>query len=253
MKLDGIRLILSKFNGKVRLYTRHYNEVTGRFPELLDADIPDGTVLDGELIVPDQDGKPDFEAAMERFQSNKSNLRFQYCVFDVIYYAGDKVTNLPLVERKNLLESFLPQSNEIVMVQWMVGHGEEYFNLVQQHDLEGIVLKKANSTYQVNKRTHDWLKVINYKYADVYITGLRKDDFGLLLSTYEGDNLKPSGIMEFITQKEKMKFYARYQDLIIGEDKKFVFIKPEIQCKVKFRNYTKQGLLRIPSFVEYIS
>ncbi|MED4229501.1 hypothetical protein [Neobacillus cucumis] len=59
--------------------------------------------------------------------------------------------------------------------------------------------------------------------------------------------------MEFINQKEKMKFYASYQDLIIGEDKKFVFIKPEIQCRVKFRNYTKQGLLRIPSFVEYIS
>ncbi|SMQ77550.1 DNA ligase-1 [Bacillus sp. OV166] len=253
LKLDGIRLILSKLNGKVRLYTRHKNEVTARFPELLDIDIADGTVLDGELIVADQDGKPDFEAAMERFQSNKSNLRIQYCVFDVIYYAGDKVTNLPLVERKKLLDSFLPQSNEIVMVQWMVGQGEEYFNLVQQHDLEGIVLKRANSTYQVNKRSHDWLKVINYKYADVYITGLRKDDFGLLLSTYEGDNLKPSGVMEFINQKEKMKFYARYQDLIIGEDKKFVFIKPEIQCRVKFRNYTKQGLLRIPSFVEYIS
>ncbi len=87
----------------------------------------------------------------------------------------------------------------------------------------------------------------------MYITGLRKDDFGLLLSTFEGNNLKPSGVMEFINQKEKMKFYARYQDLIIGEDKKFVFIKPEIQCRVKFRNYTKQGLLRIPSFVEYIS
>ncbi|MBM7653002.1 ATP-dependent DNA ligase [Neobacillus cucumis] len=253
LKLDGIRLLLSKFNGKVRLYTRHHKEVTARYPELLDIDIADGTVLDGELIVPDRDGKPDFEAAMERFQSNKSTLRIQYCVFDVIYYAGDKVTNLPLVERKKLLESFLPQSNEIVLVQWMVGHGEEYFNLIQQHDLEGIVLKRANSMYQDNKRSHDWLKVINYKYADVYITGLRKDDFGLLLSTSEGDSLKPSGVMEFINQKEKMKFYARYQDLIIGEDKKFVFIKPEIQCRVKFRNYTKQGLLRIPSFVEYIS
>ncbi|MBS4211613.1 hypothetical protein [Neobacillus rhizophilus] len=70
--------------------------------------------------------------------------------------------------------------------------------------------------------------MINYKYAGVFITGLRKDDFVLLLSTYDGDNLKPSGVMEFINQKEMMKFYARYQDLIIGEDKKFVFIKPEI-------------------------
>ncbi len=62
LKLDGIRIILSKFNNKVRLYTRHNNEVTSKFPELLNIDISDGTVLDGEIIVTDPDGKPDFES-----------------------------------------------------------------------------------------------------------------------------------------------------------------------------------------------
>ncbi|MRD45552.1 ATP-dependent DNA ligase, partial [Bacillus thuringiensis] len=45
LKLDGIRLIVSKFDNKVRLYTRHHNEVTSKFPELLQIDIPDGTVI----------------------------------------------------------------------------------------------------------------------------------------------------------------------------------------------------------------
>ncbi|MDR4946463.1 hypothetical protein RGU73_08645 [Neobacillus cucumis] len=103
LKLDGIRLILSKFNDKVRLYTRHNNEVTSKFPELLTIDIPNGTVLDGEIIVTDSAGKPDFEAMMERFQSKKSAHRIQYCIFDVIYYNGDKVANLPLIGRKELL------------------------------------------------------------------------------------------------------------------------------------------------------
>ena len=62
LKLDGIRLILSKFNNQTRLYTRHNNEVTSKFPELLQLDIPDGTILDGEIVVTDQQGKPDFEA-----------------------------------------------------------------------------------------------------------------------------------------------------------------------------------------------
>lgn len=62
LKLDGIRLILSKINNKVRLYTRHNNEVTSKFPELLNIDIPEGTVLDGEIIVTDPARKPDFEA-----------------------------------------------------------------------------------------------------------------------------------------------------------------------------------------------
>ena len=114
LKLDGIRLILSKFDNKVRLYTRHKNEVTSKFPELLDIDIPNGTVIDGELIVPGDNEKPDFEAMMERFQSNKSLRFIQYGVFDVIYFKGEKVTNLTLIERKALLESFLPQSENCI-------------------------------------------------------------------------------------------------------------------------------------------
>lgn len=58
LKLDGIRLILSKFNDQIKLYTRHNNEVTMKFPEFLQLDIPDGTILDGEIIVTDQQGKP---------------------------------------------------------------------------------------------------------------------------------------------------------------------------------------------------
>lgn len=51
LKFDGIRLILSKFNDQIKLYTRHNNEITSKFPELLDLNIPNGTVLDGEIIV----------------------------------------------------------------------------------------------------------------------------------------------------------------------------------------------------------
>ena len=61
LKLDGIRLTLSKFNGKVKLYTRHNNDVTAKFKELHNIDIPDGTIFDGEIIVSDKEGKPDFD------------------------------------------------------------------------------------------------------------------------------------------------------------------------------------------------
>jgi DNA ligase 1 len=253
LKLDGIRLVLSKFEGKVRLYTRHNNEVTAKFPELLSIDIPDGTVLDGEIIVTDPTGKPDFEAMMERFMSSKSQHTIQYCVFDVIYYAGKKVVNMPLIERKELLESFLQPTDKIVMVQWMQGNGKAYFDLTQQHGLEGVVLKRADSKYQVGKRSRDWLKVINYQYADVVITGLRKDEFGLLLGVEENGKIKHAGFMEFMGPQDRATFYRQHRELIVDENKKFTFIEPRIKCRVKFRNYTKEGKLRIPSFVEYIS
>lgn len=252
LKLDGIRLILSKFNNTIKLYTRHNNEVTSKFPELLNLNIPDGTVLDGEIIVTDSKGKPDFEAMMERFQSRKSGHRIQYCVFDIVYFEGKKLA-LPLYERKELLDSILEQTETVVKVQWMYGNGEAYFDLVKQQGLEGIVLKRAESKYQVNKRSKDWLKVINYQYVDTIITGLRKDDFGLLLAVEEDGQLKPGGLMEFMAPDARKVFYSQYRDLIREENKKFLFLEPKLKCRVKFRNYTKAGLLRIPSFVEYIS
>ncbi|MBX9972532.1 RNA ligase family protein [Cytobacillus firmus] len=253
LKLDGIRLILSKFNNQIKLYTRHHNEVTAKFPELQNIDLPEGTVLDGEIIVTDNDGKPVFEAMMERVQSQRSNHHIQFCVFDVIYHKGEKLTHLTLIERKEILESLIHNDQYFAKVQWMLGNGEAYFDLVKQHDLEGIVLKRASSKYQINKRSQDWLKVINYQYADVFITGLRKDEFGLLLGIEDSNRIKPAGIMEFVSPTARNQFYKQYQDLIIEEDKKFIHVEPKIKCRVKFRNYTKAGLLRIPSFVEYIS
>src|SRR5207253_3461065 len=81
------------------------------FPELSHLDIPDGTVLDGEIIVTDTHGKPDFEAMMERFQSRRSGHKIQYCVFDMIYFKGNRLT-LSLIERKELLDSVLKQRSE---------------------------------------------------------------------------------------------------------------------------------------------
>ena len=100
----------------------------------------------------DSQGKPDFEAMMEKFQSRKSNHRIQYCVFGIIYFEGKKLT-MPLYERNELLDSILDQTETVVKIQWMYGNGEAYFDLVKQQGLEGIVLKRAASKYQVNKRS----------------------------------------------------------------------------------------------------
>ncbi|MFE5430258.1 hypothetical protein [Peribacillus simplex] len=253
LKLDGIRLMLSKFDNQIKLYTRHNNDVTKKFHELLKLDIPNGTILDGEIIVTDRQGKPDFEAMMERFQSKNSVHAIQYCVFDVIYHNGEKVTHLPLHERKELLDKIVEDTDLICKVRWMYGNSPAYFDLVKQQRLEGIVQKKANSQYQINKRSHDWLKVINYQYTDAVITGLRKDEFGLLLGIEENNRIKPAGIMEFVTPAARKQFYKQYQDLVVDENNNFIYLDPKIKCRVKFRNYTKKGLLRIPSFVEYIS
>lgn len=125
-------------------------------------------------------------------------------------------------------------------------HGSAYFDLVQQQGLEGIVLKRKDSRYEVGKRSQAWLKVINYQYDDVLISGLRKGEFvGLFLSFLDGT---PAGIMEFMPPAEIMKLYG--QQRVVSDDYKFIFIEP-IKCKIKYRHLTKAGFLRIPSFVKW--
>lgn len=246
LKVDGIRLIWTKFDDKVRLYTRHNNEVTTIYPEITNLDLPNGTVLDGEIVVSNELGKPDFEATMERFRSKKAPYEVQYCVFDVIQYNSEKVTHLPLLKRKELLQKVVPSHPLINVVQWLSGNAIAYFDLIKQNELEGIVQKKADSPYEINKRSYSWLKVINYQYDDVYITGLRKDEFGVLLSFLDG---KPAGLMEFMPPNDRKKLYSTNK--VQSENDNYKFIKP-VQCRVKYRNLTKQGKLRIPSFVEWL-
>lgn len=135
----------------------------------------------------------------------------------------------------------------------MYGRGTDYFNLIKEHGLEGIVLKKADSKYQINKRSNDWLRVIHYQYADAVVTGSRKEEFGLLLGLEEEGKIKPVGVMEFMNPDARKWLYDSYRDYIHDENTKIIFLESKIKCRVKFRNYTKGGKLRIPSFVEYIS
>lgn len=254
LKIDGIRLLLAKWDNVIKLYTRHGNEITGKFPELLNIDIPNGTILDGEVVVPGPGGKPDFEETMSRFQAGRNGIQpIQYCVFDIIYLEDKRITHLPLLKRKELLKSLIKPSQYIAPVEWTTGNAEAYFNLTKEHGLEGIVIKKADSLYKIKNRSHNWLKVINYSFADVYITGLRKNEFGLLLSLEEGNKMRPVGLMEFMVPAARKKFYQEYRNYVVDENKDFIFLEPKIKAKVKYRNLTKENKLRIPSFVEFIS
>lgn len=245
LKFDGIRIVLSKFNNQIKLYTRHNNEVSSKFPELLNLDVPDGTVLDGEIIVTGADGSPDFEAVMERFMSNKSSYKIVYCIFDVIYSNGQSLASKQLAQRKELLNGLEINHPNAFILEGIRGNGVSYFNTVKEKGLEGIVLKKANSAYEIGKRSKIWIKVINYDFTEVLITGYTRKDVKFLLSYQDGT---PAGMMEFMPMSERQKFHSTKK--LKSETEEFVFIDP-ISCSVKHRSMTKHGKLRLPSFVSW--
>lgn len=110
--------------------------------------------MDGEIIVSDPEGKPDFEAMMSRFQSKRKNLgigTLTYAVFDVIQYKGESVTHLLLLDRKQLLNEIITKDTSLVTkVKYIEGNGTAFFDLIKQQALEGIVMKQKYSHGSVN-------------------------------------------------------------------------------------------------------
>ncbi|MDN4075902.1 ATP-dependent DNA ligase [Fictibacillus terranigra] len=250
LKLDGIRAIFSTMGEKSKLYTRHKNDISARFGELLSYPLPAGTILDGELVVTDEAGKPDFESCMQRFFRSKGQIT--YCVFDILYYKGKDVTSLPLEQRKLLLFDVLPDDSPLIAkVKSLSGlNSEQLFSLCCSQSLEGIFLKRKDSAYMVGQRSKNWLKVINYSFEDVLITGYRKSKFGWILNFDTG---LPAGTLEFAPSHARQKVYSMAHNSKYEEYGDFVrFPADPIKAKVKFRNYTKAGLLRTPSFEEFL-
>lgn len=248
LKLDGIRLIASNID-RPRLYTRHNNEITSNFPELIDSlTIPAGSIIDCELIVSDIDGKPNFSAVMERFKSNKSKHKVTACAFDIIKYKNKDITKLSLIERKDLLDESFIENTYYTKSKFLIGRGIEYFDLVKQQGLEGTVQKLIDSKYEIGKRSSAWVKVIAYEIDEFFIVGYRKEDFGWLLS----DGERVLGVMELgVGKAERQAGYKVFQQLKTKETRDTVYLQPAIKCIVKHRGYTKNNMLRLPVFDKF--
>lgn len=143
----------------------------------------------------------------------------------------------------------ISEQDHLSFVQGIEGQGEALFNIVQQQKLEGIVLKRLDSKYEVGKRSHSWLKVIDYTYSEVFITGIRKGELGYRLTFPDG---KYAGIMEFpLPPTERKALWSIIPHAKLDEDDKWIHLSP-IRCKVKSRGLTRQDYLRIPIFTEFL-
>lgn len=258
-KIDGHRLILSIQSGVVRLYTRHKTEVTPRYPELHNVPIDDNTdvVLDGEVACIDPEtGTIDFELITQRFMTKKEPKIIEaalrnpvvYYVFDILRYKGEDLRERTLMERKEILAKVITANNNFSPVISVEGAGSSLFQVIKEKKLEGIVAKKKTGKY-VSRRSVNWIKIINYEYADVQIAGYRKNEFGWLLRY--GD--KSVGVLELaVPATHRNAFYGVSRNIIVAENRDFVYVEPCVKARVRFRNWTRAGMLRAPEFVDFV-
>ncbi|GGG13940.1 SPBc2 prophage-derived DNA ligase-like protein LigB [Paenibacillus albidus] len=262
-KIDGHRLIYSQESGAVQLYTRHNNECTRQYPEL-QLPFANDIILDGEVACVDPTtGVSDFESVMSRFQARRADkiqqltrtLPAYYAIFDILMYKGQDLRGMPLLRRKEILAGLSLPSGRFGVVPHVDGAGEALFEQIETRGMEGVVGKRKNSLYETGRRSAAWQKVINWTYADVFITGYRKQEFGWLAAIPSGTSgrLRPAGIIELgASPLHKQAFRGVAQQLVKGEDKEFVHLEPRLRARVRMRNWTKSGMLRTPVFEEFI-
>ena len=158
LKLDGYRAIAFKTGGKLQLRSRNDNDFAVRYPAVLRglAGLPDETVIDGELVALDENGRPSFGA----LQNSSSDGLFVYYVFDVMVLAGRNVTDETLDARRALLERrVLPTLAEPVRYPGALDASlRDLMHAVKEQGLEGLVAKRRDSVYESGLRSGAWMK-----------------------------------------------------------------------------------------------
>jgi bifunctional non-homologous end joining protein LigD len=268
-KYDGYRVLaLCDGRGGVQLYSRNllsfdqvYDSVRGELQS-----IKHPCLLDGEVVIEDKNGRSDFQLLQQFQKSRKGILR--YYVFDLLHLDGNDVTALPLLQRKELLELLLNKEKfkNILYSAHITNDGIKYYKQAIKKGWEGIMAKRADSIYQVDRRSRDWVKLKISLEEEAVIGGITapkgtRENFGsLLLGAYDDDgDLIYTGNCGtgFDTQTLK-ELYAKFKPLFTDQSP-FVnkvklpntvqWLKPKLVCQVKFTEWTDENSMRHPVYM----
>ena len=160
LKFDGYRALAIKSAGKVHLRSRNDNDFNGRYPGIVTAlaAMPDDTVIDGEVVALDPDGKPSFYL-LQNHGSQGGPLHF--FIFDVLVLKGKHVMDEPLTKRRELLEKHVfPKMDEPIRFSPLLeARLKDLIQSVKAQGLEGLVAKRRDSKYEAGQRSGAWQKM----------------------------------------------------------------------------------------------
>ncbi len=276
IKWDGYRAVAYINKGNVELLSRNTKSFTEKYYPITQVmkSWSINAVLDGEVLVIGKDGKANF-GALQNWRS-EADGELAYYVFDLLWYEGKDMTKLPLHERQALLKHILPVDDDhIRLSQVFETEGTAFFEAAKKMGLEGIMAKKAESIYQIDNRSKDWLKIkINHR-QEVVIGGFTKNEgtpkefSSLLLGVYEKGKFKYVGkVGTGFSEKLQKEMMAAFKPLVtktmpfeitpdVNKPSRFrpnppkaeaVWLKPELVCEVSFTEITADGVFRHPSF-----
>lgn len=273
IKYDGYRLLAGKDQGSVALRSRKGHDFTHVFPEIAEAveALPfEHFLLDGEVVVHDEHGLPSFAGLQQRGRLSRTTdieraaLRWPATLyaFDLLLFDRFDLRRLPLVTRKDLLTELLPSVGPIRLSEHIEGAGLAMFEQLKSLGLEGIVAKRAASSY-VARRSGDWIKVSTRTSDDFAVIGYtpangRRTGFGALLLAQEAaDGWHFAGrVGGGFDEAALTAIAAKLADGRPGEaplgaddERAGCWLVPEWVVEVRYKSRGENGRLRQPIFV----
>jgi bifunctional non-homologous end joining protein LigD len=264
VKWDGYRALAEIQDGQVFLYTRNQISLTKKFAPVAAALQKCGleAVLDGEIVVVDDEGRASFQM-LQNYQKSRAG-HLLYYVFDLLFLQGHDLTGLPLIRRKELLKEILPADPHLRCSDHVGREGVLFFQVVKDKGLEGIIAKHSQSTYHPGLRSRQWLKIKTRLTQEGVIAGFtapqggRKYFGSLVLGAFEAGELIYIGHSGGgFGAADLKKIYDRLQPLVQprcpfkrepATNAPATWVKPELVCEVAFAGWTEEGLMRHPVF-----
>jgi bifunctional non-homologous end joining protein LigD len=276
VKWDGYRALAFINKGNVDLLSRNNKSFNDKFYPIYDllSEWKINAVLDGEILVLNDKGISQF-GALQNWRS-EADGELVFYVFDLLWYDGKNLMDLPLYQRQAVLNEILPGNDDRVRLgKVFKASGIDFFAAAEKMGLEGIIAKKINSTYVSDRRSKDWLKIKVSKRQEVVIAGFTKNEdtskafSSLLLGVYEKGKLQYVGkVGTGFSDKLQKTMMKQFEPLITDKSPfeelpdvnkpsrfrpnppkaKATWLKPELVCEVAFTEVTEDGVFRHPSF-----
>src|SRR5215471_12516271 len=221
VKFDGYRAIAVKSGGRLNLFSRRRNFFNSQYSLVFEAlaDLPDNTVIDGDVVALNESGRPDFNL-LQHYRAEAS--RIHYFVFDLLVYDNRDLTQLSLVERRQIMKSVLKfESPRIHITDYFEVSVKDMLSAARGQGLEGVVAKRKNSRYEPGKRSGSWAKYrLNSGQELViggYIPGARGVD-AIVVGYYRGEDLLyVARVRNGFVPASRRQVFARLKPLIISK------------------------------------
>lgn len=266
VKFDGYRIMARIESGKVQLFTRNGHDWTAKMPQQAEALAALGLEsawLDGEVVVPNDNGTPDFQALQNAFEVGRSGS-IVYYLFDLPYLNGMDLREAPLEERRAALEQLLDQ-NDSDLLRFSADfteHPESVLESACQMNLEGLIGKRAGSPY-VSRRSNSWVKIKCKNRQEFIIVGYTdpkgaRSGFGALLlglHDEQGKLMYAGKVGTGFNQATLKSLHTKLKALEASKSplakappaadvRGAHWLKPELMCEVAYAEMTRQGVVR---------